>query len=329
MAELPAFADDVWELYAPGRLDPGQRPRRRRCPRSSTSSRSCSSSRPAGTTCCPWTTAASSASTPRSPAARELIPGRTQILYGGMGRLTEATVLNIKNVSHAVAADVEIPDGGASGVIVVPGRRLRRMEPLPARRRHARLLLQPDGHAGPPRSSVPSRWQPGRRRVVMVVRLRRWRTRPRRRRDPHRSTARPSPRAGSSATVPLVFSLDETCDVGHDSGSPVSDDYRSEDSAVHRHRRLRAASRSPREQPTSATWSTRNCACPRRWPASNPTSVAVPRAPQAVVHPRSPSVRGTRRGARPSRHRSHPAISALGEQKPRTWSRVPRSLRRR
>jgi arylsulfatase len=33
------------------------------------------------------------------------------------------------------------------------------------------------------------------------------------------------------ATVPLVFSLDETCDVGHDGGSPVSDDYRFEDSA--------------------------------------------------------------------------------------------------
>jgi arylsulfatase len=28
-----------------------------------------------------------------------------------------------------------------------------------------------------------------------------------------------------------VFSLDETCDVGHDSGLPVSDDYRPEDSA--------------------------------------------------------------------------------------------------
>jgi arylsulfatase len=31
-------------------------------------------------------------------------------------------------------------------------------------------------------------------------------------------------------SVPLVFSLDETCDVGHDSGLPVSDDYRAEDS---------------------------------------------------------------------------------------------------
>jgi arylsulfatase len=31
-------------------------------------------------------------------------------------------------------------------------------------------------------------------------------------------------------TVPLVFSLDETCDVGRDGGPPVSDDYRAEDS---------------------------------------------------------------------------------------------------
>ena len=27
------------------------------------------------------------------------------------------------------------------------------------------------------------------------------------------------------ATVPMIFSADETCDVGSDTGSPVSDDY--------------------------------------------------------------------------------------------------------
>jgi hypothetical protein len=32
-------------------------------------------------------------------------------------------------------------------------------------------------------------------------------------------------------TVPRVFSLDETCDIGRDSASPVSDDYSAEDSA--------------------------------------------------------------------------------------------------
>jgi arylsulfatase len=31
-------------------------------------------------------------------------------------------------------------------------------------------------------------------------------------------------------SIPLVFSLDETLDVGRDGGSPVSDDYASEDS---------------------------------------------------------------------------------------------------
>ena len=33
------------------------------------------------------------------------------------------------------------------------------------------------------------------------------------------------------ATVPMVFSADETCDVGSDTGTPVSDDYRPSDSA--------------------------------------------------------------------------------------------------
>ena len=32
------------------------------------------------------------------------------------------------------------------------------------------------------------------------------------------------------ATVPMVYSADETCDVGADTGSPVSDDYTSDDS---------------------------------------------------------------------------------------------------
>ena len=33
------------------------------------------------------------------------------------------------------------------------------------------------------------------------------------------------------ATVPLVFSADETCDVGADTASPVSDDYTSAEAA--------------------------------------------------------------------------------------------------
>ncbi len=33
------------------------------------------------------------------------------------------------------------------------------------------------------------------------------------------------------ATQPMIFSVDETCDVGQETGSPVSDDYSAETSA--------------------------------------------------------------------------------------------------
>ncbi|WP_323389157.1 arylsulfatase [Myxococcus qinghaiensis] len=51
----------------------------------------------------------------------ELIKGDSQILSGSMQRLTENSMLNIKNKSHSVTAEVEIPEGGASGIIVTQG----------------------------------------------------------------------------------------------------------------------------------------------------------------------------------------------------------------
>jgi arylsulfatase len=50
-----------------------------------------------------------------------LITGNSQLLYGGMSRLTENSVVNIKNKSHSVTAEVEVPERGASGVIVAQG----------------------------------------------------------------------------------------------------------------------------------------------------------------------------------------------------------------
>ncbi len=50
-----------------------------------------------------------------------LIRGNSQVLFRGMGRLSENSVLNVKNKSHAVTADLHVPDGGASGVIVAQG----------------------------------------------------------------------------------------------------------------------------------------------------------------------------------------------------------------
>ena len=50
-----------------------------------------------------------------------LLRGNSQVLFEGMGRLTENVVLNIKNKSHAVTADISVPDTGANGVIVAQG----------------------------------------------------------------------------------------------------------------------------------------------------------------------------------------------------------------
>src|SRR5215472_5129647 len=50
-----------------------------------------------------------------------LIRGNTQLLFGGMGRLSENCVLNIKNKSHSVTAEIEVPERGAEGVIIAQG----------------------------------------------------------------------------------------------------------------------------------------------------------------------------------------------------------------
>ncbi|RNJ45838.1 arylsulfatase [Mesorhizobium erdmanii] len=50
-----------------------------------------------------------------------LIRGNTQLLFGGMGRLSENSVISIKNKSHSVTAEIDVPEGGAEGVIIAQG----------------------------------------------------------------------------------------------------------------------------------------------------------------------------------------------------------------
>jgi arylsulfatase len=50
-----------------------------------------------------------------------LVKGTSQILFGGMGRLSENCVLSIKNKSHSVTAEIVVPDKGAEGVIIAQG----------------------------------------------------------------------------------------------------------------------------------------------------------------------------------------------------------------
>ena len=52
-----------------------------------------------------------------------LIRGNSQLFFAGMGRLSENSVVSIKNKSFSVTAEVEIPDDGANGVIIAQGGR--------------------------------------------------------------------------------------------------------------------------------------------------------------------------------------------------------------
>ena len=54
-----------------------------------------------------------------------LIKGNTQLLFGGMGRLSENCVLSIKNKSHAVTAEIEVPKSIlAPWAMITPSARL-------------------------------------------------------------------------------------------------------------------------------------------------------------------------------------------------------------
>ena len=99
-AELPALDDDVWELYAPDDWTQAhdlaaEQPEQARRAAAAVPDRGRQVQRAARST-----TAASSASTPTSPAGRSSIQGNTQLLFGGMGRLTENSVARTSRTSR-------------------------------------------------------------------------------------------------------------------------------------------------------------------------------------------------------------------------------------
>jgi len=50
-----------------------------------------------------------------------VVHGTTQLFFPGMRRVAENAVINTKNKSHAVTAELEVPETGAQGVIVAQG----------------------------------------------------------------------------------------------------------------------------------------------------------------------------------------------------------------
>jgi Sulfatase len=117
---VPAFDDDVWELYAPG--DWSQ-------------AKDISKENPeklhelqrlwlieAGRyKVLPLDDRVFEKMNPDTAGRPVLIKGTTQLLFPGMGRLSENCVLSIKNRSHSVTAEISVPEGGAKGVIISQG----------------------------------------------------------------------------------------------------------------------------------------------------------------------------------------------------------------
>jgi arylsulfatase len=157
-----------------------------------------------------------------------LVRGNSQILFGGMGRLSESSVLNVKNKSHAVTAEVVVPEGSAQGVIIAQGGAFagwslyaKGGKPTYCYNLLGLQRFKVEGDAA---------MSPGTHQVRMefaydggglakggTVTL---------------YVDGDEVGAGRvEGTVPMIFSGDETTDIGSDTASPVSDDYGPADNA--------------------------------------------------------------------------------------------------
>ena len=152
----------------------------------------------------------------------QLIKGTRQLLFGGMGRLSESSIVNFKNKSHAVTAEVVIPEAGAEGVIIAQGGltggwslytkegkpkycynfyglnryTIEGTAKIPAGTHQVRMEFAYDG-GGLAKGGTVTLYIDGQQAGEGRV----------------------------DQTEPLIFSADETCDIGFEAGSPVTYDY--------------------------------------------------------------------------------------------------------
>jgi arylsulfatase len=118
--EMPAYDDDVWELYAPEDwtqahdLSAEQPERLQELQRLFLTEA-------ARYNVLPLDDRRFERFNPDLAGRPQLVRGKSQMLFEGMGRLSESSVLYVKNKSHAVTALIEVPDGGAEGVLIAQG----------------------------------------------------------------------------------------------------------------------------------------------------------------------------------------------------------------
>lgn len=151
-----------------------------------------------------------------------LIRGKTQLLFGGMGRLSENCVLSIKNKSHSVTAEITVPEKGAEGVIIAQGANIGgwSLYTKGGKLKYCYNVAGVQHFFAESAGKIPA----GEHQVRMEF-----------------AYAGGGLGKGGKATLfidgkkvgegdipmtqAMVFSADDGCDVGEDSGAPVSPDY--------------------------------------------------------------------------------------------------------
>ena len=151
-----------------------------------------------------------------------LIKGKTQLLFSGMGRLSENCVLNLKNKSHSISAQIVVPKGGAQGVIVCQGGNIGGWS-LYAKGGKLKYCYNLGGvqhFYAESANAIPE----GEHQVRMEFAYAGGGLA----KGGKATLYTDGKKVGEGAvamTLPMVFSADDGCDVGEDSGSPVSEDY--------------------------------------------------------------------------------------------------------
>jgi arylsulfatase len=151
----------------------------------------------------------------------ELITGTSQLLFGGMSRLSESSIINTKNVSHSITADIVVPAPDTTGVLVAQGGAfggwsLYLLEGRPTYCYNLfgiqRTFVRGNDPVSPGHHQVRSEFAydgglGGGANLTLFV------------------NGAPVGRERLERSTPLVYSYDETTDVGSDGGSTVSDEY--------------------------------------------------------------------------------------------------------
>jgi arylsulfatase len=151
-----------------------------------------------------------------------VVKGSSQLLFANMRRIQENAVINTKNKSHSVTAEVDVPQGGAKGVIVAQGGAMGgwALYAYEGRLKYAYTFLGIQHTGIATTSTVP----PGTHQVRMEFTY-----------DGGGIgkgagialfvDGKPAGEGRVERTHALFYSMDETLEVGCDMGEPVTEDY--------------------------------------------------------------------------------------------------------